>query len=165
MAFAREYMTSPDEAADIVQDVFLELYERYDSLTAHHVNVVAYLFAATKNRCIDRLRRMIVEQESAKRIQEDYLYTLRMKFDSLEIVDDNLFNGEDMERVIEKALLSLPERCRQIIIKHKMEGKKLETVAKELHISPKTAENQITIAYKKLRVILKKYLTLLLYTL
>lgn len=161
ISFAREYVISADDAEDIVQDVFMELFDKYDSLV-DRVNIVAYIFTAIKNRCIDHLRRKIRQQQSTDQIQQEYLLTLRMKFDSLEILDNEIFQEGNVEIIIEKALNTLPERCRHIFIKHKIEGMKLKDIALDLDISPKTAENQMTIAYKKLREELRKYLTLLI---
>lgn len=156
--FAKEYVLSEGDAEDIVQDIFLELYDKYDSLSGR-INLTAYVFTAVKNRCIDHLRHKIVEQEAASRMQEEHVLALRMKFDSLEILDTGLF-GEDMEEALRKALDSLPKQCRAIFIKHKMEGKKQKEVAEEMNLSPKTVENQLTIAYRKLREELKKYMLL-----
>lgn len=161
--FAREYVTSKDDAEDIVQDVFLSLYGKYNSLTyQYQVNLVAYIFTSIKNRCIDLLRKKIKEQESIHYIQEEYLLTIRMKLDSLEVIDNELFKDGGIEHMLEKALNTLPERCRIILIKHKIEGYKQKDIAQELNISIKTVENQLTIAYKKLRAELKNYSPLLI---
>ncbi len=162
--FAREYVISDDDAEDIVQDIFLELINVYTPL-ASRVNIVAYIFTAIRNRCIDHLRRKIIAQESADRIQEEHLLTLQMKFDSLEVLDEQLMQDRDIEQVIEKALQALPERCRQIFILHKIEGKKQKEIAQQLDISVKTVENQVAIAYKKLREELKDYSLLLIFLL
>ncbi|MDR0749034.1 MAG: RNA polymerase sigma-70 factor [Tannerellaceae bacterium] len=154
-SFAREYVIYEADAEDIIQDVFLELYEKYESL-AYRVNIVAYLFTTIRNRCIDHIRHKIIEQESARRIQEEYLLTLRMKINSLEVLHNELFKDGCIECIVENALHTLPERCREIFIMHKIEGKKLREIAEEMSISPKTVENQITIAYKKLRMELQK---------
>jgi RNA polymerase sigma-70 factor (ECF subfamily) len=159
--FSCEYTVSEDDAEDIIQDIFLELYEKFD-LLENRVNMVAYVFTAIKNRCIDHLRHKIVKQETARRMQEEHFLTLRMKFDSLEILEESLFDEEDMEGVIAKALNTLPERCRNIFIKHKIEGKKQKEIARELNISPKTVENQLTIAYRKLHEELKRFSLLFL---
>lgn len=58
---------------------------------------------------------------------------------------------------------SLPEKCREIFIKSKIEGKKQKDIAVEMNISLKTVENQMNIAYKKLKSELKDYLPLLLF--
>jgi RNA polymerase sigma-70 factor (ECF subfamily) len=160
-SFAREYVDSKEDAEDIVQDVFLELYEHY-TLLSNRVNIVAYIFTTVKNRSIDHLRRKIIAQKSADFMQEEYLLTMQMKLHSLEILDDDLFRDDDVEQVVTKALNALPERCRTILIKHKIEGQRQKDIAIELGISAKTVENQLTIAYKKLREELKDYRTLLL---
>lgn len=159
--FAREYVISEDDAEDIVQDIFAEIFDKYISLN-NHVNIVAYIFTTIKNRCIDHLRRKIIEQEASSYLQEEHLLTLRMKIDSLEILNQDLLKEQGVEKVIRKALEALPERCRIILIKHKIEGIKQKEIAKELNISPKTVENQISIAYKKLREQLKDFSILLL---
>jgi RNA polymerase sigma-70 factor (ECF subfamily) len=152
-AFAREYLLSEEDANDVVQDVFVDLYEKYDSLSGR-VNLVAYLFTSLKNRCIDHLRHKMTEREAVNRMQEEYELTLRMKFDSLEILDDEVFGEHTIEKIIEKALAALPERCRVIFVKHKLDGMKQKDIASELGISAKTVENQLTIAYRKIRVAL-----------
>jgi len=158
--FAREYVISEGDAEDIVQDIFMELYEKYDTLYSR-VNMPGYIFTSVKNRCIDHLRRQILSRESVSRMQNEYLLTLQMKFDSLEVLEDDLLKNQNLEEIIDNALNKLPEKCRIIFIKHKMNGMKLREIAEELQLSPKTVENQMTIAYKKLKRELKNYYPLL----
>jgi len=86
-----------------------------------------------------------------------------MKFQSLEAFDEQVFSEPDIETVIQNAIESLPEKCRQIFILHKIEGKNKKTLLQELNISINTVENQMAIAYKKLKEILKDYLPLLIF--
>lgn len=160
--FAREYVLSEEDAENITQDVFLDLYQK-QALLNDQINQVAYLFTSVKNKCIDYLRRKLLEQETAQKLQEELDLSLRMKFDSLESFDTEWGSEQKLEDVIQKALDSLPERCREIFIKSKLEGKKQKEIAEELCISVKTVENQMTIAYKKLKEELKDYLPLLLF--
>jgi RNA polymerase sigma-70 factor (ECF subfamily) len=159
-AFAREYLLSEDDANDVVQDVFVDLYEKYD-LFEGHVNITAYLFTSLKNRCIDVLRRRVVEKEAVNLMQEEFELTMQMKFDSLEILDDGIFDENTVTEILENALATLPERCRTIFVKHRLEGMRQKDIAAELGVSPKTVENQLTIAYRKMREALKPYFTLL----
>ena len=154
-SFAREYLVSESDAEDIVQDIFMELFETYHALSSR-VNLVGYVFTSIKNRCIDLLRRRIAEQEAVSRMQEEYLLTLQIKYDSLEALNDYLFHDTDAEALITKAIDSLPERCRTILICSKLKGMKQKDIAQQLNISIKTVENQITIAYKKLYELLGK---------
>ena len=81
--FARDYVLSDEEAENIAQDVFLEFYQKREEL-GFHINLVAYLFTSVKNKCIDYLRRRLMEQEAAVKMQEEFDLSFRMKFDSLE---------------------------------------------------------------------------------
>lgn len=65
--FALEYVVSEEDAENIVQDVFTELWERKEIL-AYDVNLVALLFTSIKNRCIDLLRHRIVVKEAVNLI-------------------------------------------------------------------------------------------------
>lgn len=160
--FAKEYVISDEDAENIVQDVFMELWEKKEMLTMH-LNLIAYLFTTIKNRCLNHLRHKSVVQETASQLQEEYIITLRMNLDSLEAFDQNLFSEQDIETVISKALDSLSEKCRKIFIMSKIEGKKQKQIATELNISINTVETQMGIAYKKLRTELKDYLPLFIF--
>lgn len=162
--FARDYVLSEEEAENIAQDVFLEFYQKRDSLD-FHINIIAYLFTSVKNKCIDYLRRKLLEQEAAAKMQEEFDLSFRMKFDSLEAFNLEGLSEDNIKNIIEKALESLPERCREIFVMSKIEGKKQKEIVEDLDVSVKTIECQMTIAYKKLREELKNYLPLLLFLL
>ncbi len=86
-----------------------------------------------------------------------------MNLNSLEAFDEDLFSEEDVEKIISRAFDSLSDKCREIFIMSKLEGKKQKQIAEELNISINTIETQMGIAYKKLRVELKDYMTLFLF--
>lgn len=160
--FAKEYVISEEDAENIVQDVFVELWENKEMLNMH-MNLIAYLFTTIKNKCLNHLRHKLVVQDTASKLQEEYTISLRMNLDSLEVFDNNLFSDHDIEKIISRALDALPEKCRAIFIMSKIEGKKHNEIAQELNISINTVGSQIGIAYKKLRTELKDYLPILLF--
>lgn len=152
--FAKEYVVFDEDAENIVQDVFLLLWEKKEVLDIK-VSLTAYLFALVKNKCIDHLRHHIVSEE--------YKKELKAKLYALEQLNYNASSGEDIEEILRNALEKLPERCRGIFVKSRIEGKKYQEIATELNISVNTVENQISIALKKLRIELKDYLPLLIF--
>lgn len=162
--FALEYLIAEEDAENVVQDVFTGLWEKKEILSAD-INLIAFLFTSVKNRCIDLLRHKAVMQEAANTMQEEYRLVLRMKLASLELFDQSVLSNRDIERIITEAIDALPDKCREIFIKSKMEGKKQKEIANELGVSVKTVENQMAIAYKKIKVELKDYLPLLLFLL
>lgn len=162
--FAKEYVISEEDAENIVQDVFVELWENKEMLNMH-MNLIAYLFTTIKNKCLNHLRHKLVVQETASKLQEEYTISLRMNLDSLEAFDNNLFSDQDIEKIISRALDTLSEKCRTIFIMSKIESKKQKEIAQELNISINTIETQMGIAYKKLRIELKDYFPILLFIL
>jgi len=160
--FAQEYVIREEDAENIVQDVFLDLWEQ-NLLLLSHTNLFAYLFTAVKNRCIDFLRHKTIVQKTTDKLQEDYMKALQIKFQSLETFDEQLFSEPDIETVIQNAIESLPQKCREIFILNKIEGKKQKIIAQELNISINTVESQMAIAYKKLKEVLKDHVPLLIF--
>lgn len=162
--FACRYVLFEEDAENIVQDVFMDLWEKKETLTSH-INLMAWLFTSVKNRCIDHLRKQSTKQQTVETLKEEYLTALQMSLDSLEAFDLNLFSEEDIESILTKAIDSLPEKCREIFILSKIKGEKQKIIAQKLNISINTVETQIGIAYKKLREELKDYLPILFFLL
>ncbi|MDR1379980.1 MAG: RNA polymerase sigma-70 factor [Tannerella sp.] len=152
--FAREYVISDEEAENIVQDVFVMLWEKRNALNVQ-ISLTAYLFSLVKNKCIDCLRHEV--------IVNDYKKELAVKLQALEELNHAFSSDEDIERILRDAVGKLPERCREIFIKSRIEGKTLHDIATEMNISANTVKNQLSIALKKLKIELKEYLPLLFF--
>ncbi|MBR1575603.1 MAG: RNA polymerase sigma-70 factor [Bacteroidales bacterium] len=162
-AFAREYVGDVMEAENIVQEVFLQIYQRRKSFP-EDINWVSYLFTAIKNHCLDylknRLRRRTLSYDGYDRQAVD---TLRMQ--ALEQLDVDFPDQNRIQERIEKALSALPDRCRQVFVMNKLEGKKQNDIAAELGISVNTVESQMAKAYKILREELKDCIPILFFLL
>lgn len=152
--FAREYVLSSEDAENIVQDVFLLVWERRKVLDIQ-ISLTAYLFSLVKNKCLDYLRHQVVADE--------YKKDLALKLSALELLNHTLSSEEDVEHVITEAVNKLPERCKLVFLKSRIEGMKYREIANELNISVNTVENQMAIALKKLRVELKDLMGLFLF--
>lgn len=158
--FAQQYVLREEDAENIVQDIFIELWEKKMDFSSF-VNLNGYLYTVLKNRCIDFLRRKVKEQ-SLNNLYKESRLELKLKYESLEGLDIDLLGRPDLDKIIQDAINCLPEKCRLIFIMYKFENKKQKAIAAELNISIKTVESQMAIAYKKLYEALKSYLILLL---
>jgi RNA polymerase sigma-70 factor (ECF subfamily) len=158
--FAKAYVLSEEEAENIVQDVFTELWEKRETWFGY-ANLESYLFVSAKNKCLNFLRHQTVVQESAGIIQEEYVLKLKAGLNSLEVLDLDFLSERNMDEVLEKALDDLPEKCRRIFVMSKIEGRKQKEIATVLNISVNTVETQMGIAYRHLRNRLKDCLLLL----
>ena len=152
--FAKEYVLLEEDTENIVQDIFLMLWEKREVLDIK-VGLGPYLFTLVKNKCLDFLR----HEKIGKEFAEEY----EAKQIALEQLNDTFSSDEDVEKILTAAIHSLPERCRTIFIKSRVEEKKYKEIAEELNISINTVENQMSIALKKLRINLKDYLPLLIF--
>lgn len=160
--FSREYVGSTVDAENVVQDVFIVLWEHRDGLDELR-NVNAYLFRLVKNKCIDFLRHKIRVSDKHCSIQDVEEKEVQLKLYSMERFDENLLSDEVIEELIKKAIDSLPEKCREIFMLSRIEGMKYQEIADQLNLSTNTVSNQISIALKKLKVELKDYLPVLLF--
>ena len=154
--FAKEYVLFDEDAENIVQDVFLLLWEMREVLDIQ-ISLVSYLFALVKNKSLDYLRHKVIADE--------YKQELSAKLTALELLNYSFTSDEEIEQILMTAINKLPERCRQVFLKSRIEGKKNREIANELNLTVSTVENQMTIALRKLRVELKDYLPLLLFLL
>ncbi len=157
-AFAKNYVPANEDAENIVQDVFLTLWERKEEIEISFT-LTTYLFTLVKNRCLNFLRHKLIEEEYNSQMKKE----LGFKLYALEVFDYSYQSEEELQEIIRRALDALPERCREVFIKSRIEGLKYKEISDELGISVNTVENQMVTALRKLRVALKDYLPLLLF--
>ena len=156
--FAKNYISANEDVENIVQDVFLVLWEKKDELELS-CTLTTYLFTLVKNRCLNFLRHKLIEEEYNAQMKEE----LGFKLYALESMEYSYHSEKELQEIIQRALDTLPERCREVFIKSRIEGLKYKEISEELGISVNTVENHIVTALKKLRVELKDYLPLLLF--
>lgn len=150
--FAKEFVVLEEDAENITQDVFTDLWERRDAMD-HIENVNAYLFRLVRNRCLDYLKHKVFEQKYAENVQASFEIELNLKLQSLDRFDvSDISEGNETERLVRDAINSLPKRCRDIFLLSRMKGLKYREISEKLGISVNTVECQMGIALKKLRV-------------
>ena len=161
-AFAKNYVPANEDAENIVHDVFLTLWERKEEIEISFT-LTTYLFTLVKNRYLNFLRHKPRIYTCTERKRNKRILILGFKLYALEAFDYSYQSEEELQEIIRRALDTLPERCREIFIKSRIEGLKYKEISDELGISVNTVENQMVTALKKLRVALKDYLPLLLF--
>lgn len=152
--FAKEFVMSEEDAENITQDVFADLWEKRESMD-HIENINAYLFRLVRNRCLDHLKHKVFEQKYAENVQASFEVELNLKMQSLDRFDVlDIYEGNEMEKLVREAINCLPKKCRAIFLLSRMEGLKYREISERLGISVNTVECQMGIALKKLRVML-----------
>ena len=128
-------------AEELVQDVMLELWRRRETLAADG-SAQAYLFQATRNRVLNHLRHLRIEQRSEPEIRGESSSSPRA---------DSALVHEELDVAVQKAVQALPDRCREVFELSRVHGPKYAEIAKTLGISVKTVEAQMGKALRTLR--------------
>lgn len=150
--FAYRYIYSQQIAEEIVQDVFVRLWQQKDQINIS-TSLSAYLYTAVRNQSINEIKK--------NRIQKYHLTEAHKNVSLTEEIIQENHNEERMKKALDEACKSLPPKCREIFELSRIDGLTYEEIAEYLSISKKTVENQMGIAFNKLRQQLKPLLHLL----
>ena len=137
--YAAALMTDTDEARDIVSDVFERAWQRHATLDDE--NGHAWLYAAVRNACLNRLKHLQVEREHLEAVIE------ATRAD----VADNYRQHEVLLRRAEEIAHNLPEPTRSILRMCYWDKQTYRQVAEHLGISPDTVTKHISKALRTLR--------------
>ena len=135
-------------AEELVQDVMLELWRRRETLAADG-SAQAYLFQATRNRVLNHLRHLKIEQRSEPEIRGESSSTPPADADVVQ---------EELSVAVQRAVQALPDRCREVFELSRVHGLKYAEIAQQLGISVKTVEAQMGKALRTLRERLASWL-------
>lgn len=133
---------------EIVQDIFIYLWEKKESIKIES-SLKSYLLRASKNRSLNYIRNEKTKIEIYSKLNDSDQGTIEMP--------DTVLDSNQLREVINAAIDSLPERCREIFILGKEKSMSYKEISMELGISVKTVEVQMGKALKKLREQLRPY--------
>lgn len=137
--FAHFYCSDEALAKDVVQQVFLKLWESQTDFRKIS-NPKSYLLSAVKNQVLNESRKSQVIQALQSEDQ----------FAANDEVDAALL-GKDLQQQIEALVNALPPKRQYIFRLSREEDKSYKEIAELMDIAPKTVENQIGKALKFLR--------------
>ncbi|MDX1768813.1 RNA polymerase sigma factor [Arenibacter troitsensis] len=141
LIYAYSFTNDYPQAQDIVQNVFLRLWERRQNINIRE-SFQGLLYKSVYNEYIDDYRR----KKSSIIINEAYKLALNYA-----VEDTNYQLVEDKIALIKKEVEHLPPRCKQIFLLSKQDGLTNSEIATYLDISIKTVEYQIAQAYSVIR--------------
>jgi len=153
--FCIRYVENIDEAEEIVQGVFVKLWEKHSEIKITS-SLSSYLHRAVQNSALNHLNRRKILNKYFISQNKDINITFTDPHKTLENIE--------VRQIIMRAILELPEKRREIFELSRFEGMKYKNIAKHLSISVKTVENQMTKALKYLRIVLKDHMPTLILT-
>jgi len=135
---------------DIIQDILVQLWLRRESVAIDCLS--SYLHTAVRYQVFNLIRSGKVKRFFMEQFEEPV---------SSENIDD-LLTEKDLKKLLNERVYSLPAKCREIFLLSRNNHLSNREIAAILNIAPKTVENQLTIAIRRLRLSMKDFLCWLL---
>lgn len=146
-----------EESLDIVQDVFLRVYQKIDTFRGES-SLSTWLHRITVNLCLNWKRRWTRRfrwrhQPLEKEEGGDY-----PELGTSEALPETLYENKELKEIVWKQLEALPEQARAVFVLKEIEGLSYGDIAKVLHIKAGTVSSRLFYAREKLRKGLEKAL-------
>lgn len=135
--FANRILADTDTAEDVVQDCFVQLWQRRDRL--HHIKAIkSYLYSSVKNQCL-------------KQLEQQKRNTAFNEPDKSEPGIEAAVIAAETARELYQFIATLSPALQQIIRLYYLEGKSNREIAQQLQIEPDTVTRQRLRAIMALR--------------
>jgi RNA polymerase sigma-70 factor (ECF subfamily) len=155
-AYAYSLVNDWDNAEELVQSLFLKLWERND-WTGIHTSVKSYLYKSVYHESLNLIRR--------KKVHLRYQALTMATMENQTGDASEKLKLSEVEIHLAKALSKLPEKCCAIFHLSRFEELKYQQIADQLNISIKTVETHMVKALKILRKEMAEFLPVTLFLL
>ncbi len=140
--FALKYFRNESDAEELVQEVFVKVWENRQTLKSE-LTFKSYLFTIALNQIRKHFNKKATSLRYLESIQNE------SEFIDYQAVNDD--NYESALQQINQIIEQMPPRRREIFTKSKLEGKSSKEIAAELNISAGTVDNQVSDALRFIR--------------
>jgi RNA polymerase sigma-70 factor, ECF subfamily len=144
-AFVDSYVRSPEVTDEIIQDLFLRIWQHRDMWECSG-SLGGYLFRAARNRAISHIRHERIGAAFRERVTREDLDS-----SSTPEQADASVENDDLARAIDRAIGLLPPRCREAFVLIRRHHLTYAEAAAVMQLSVKTVEVQMGRAYAVLR--------------
>jgi RNA polymerase sigma-70 factor (ECF subfamily) len=145
--FAYDRLQDTKQSQDIVQDIFVSLWERKAELAVENLN--AYLYASVRYRILK-----LVDTEQAR----DHFFASLQHLNPSGSSADNSVISTELLNAYNTLVNKMPRQRRKILQLRYDEGLKTREIAELLGISQKTVQNQLLNSYQEIRSLLSRVL-------
>ena len=146
MAYAR--VRSKEVTEEIVQDLFVNLWDKRTALSIN--NMSSYLYIAIKHKVLNFIESQLVHQK-----YWDYHKTFILR---QEDATERTVEYNELLEVIEERMGSLPEKSQKVFRLNRLEGRSISETADILKLSRKATQYHLTRSLKEMRLHLKDYI-------
>lgn len=149
-AIILRFVDNMDDAQDIAQEVFLQIYRSLPSFQPDHLK--AWVGRITTNKAIDWQRK---KQRRVQEYELSDIDVVKPLADSFPNPEED-FISREREDCLRGLCSSLPDRYRTVLVKYHFQDKSYQQIAREEGISVKTVETRLYRARKLLRQLWKE---------
>lgn len=135
-------------AEEIVQDVFLKIWQHRDGLNPN-LSFKSYVFTITRNLIFN----LISKIKYNRKLKEEVFYKSQKLYNPIE----DKITEADYEMIKSRAIEKLPPKRKIIFEMSRNEAKSYEEISKELNISLSTVKGQMSKALASIRDYLQKH--------
>jgi RNA polymerase sigma-70 factor (ECF subfamily) len=147
LLFAKKYVGDDTQSEDIVQEVFIALWNDASKINIH-TSLKSYLYSTVRNTAINYLEKKAVEEKRKGK----FLFPE----DNFTQQDENIALTQDVYHHIHNAIKSLPKKSREVIMMS-MNEMSIADIQDELNVSKNTIKSHKRRAFAMLREELKKH--------
>ena len=156
-SFSFKIIKEEDLAKDLVQNVFIKIWEYPSSLNIE--NPESFLYQMVRNACLNFIRHLKVVDNLKSMVKDQYLGE-ELYYIDLVGNQPYLLIEKELEGKIMEVMNSLPEKCLAVFRMSRIDGMKNREIAEQLGISLKAVEKHISKALKTYRDNFSEYLPL-----
>ena len=154
-SLALKIVKKQKDAEEILQNVFMQIWEKASFFNVEKGNVYAWIVTMTRNKSIDKLRSKSYKADSMnlslkEELASDINYQKKLTFDSAVAIERTEF--------VKKALEQLTDEQRHIIELAYFEGLTQNEISEEINIPVGTVKTRMRQAMTKLRETLSDYI-------
>lgn len=153
--FAYSFSISREDAEEVVQDTFVKLWRKRDTIDLQK-SVDVFIFVIAKNLVLNKIKQYSTNRDHLKRY-----------FSGLGTITDNSLeeklNFKEIESIINDIIEELPEKRREIFKLNRFKGLTYLEIAELLEISPGTVEKQMKKALETIHEKFNLYYKLFLF--
>jgi len=143
-----------DEASDLVQDVFLTLWQKRTHIT-FSTSLSSYLYTSVRNRVFDLL--------SHQKVISKYAEAIGLFMEQGVSITDEMIREKELAAIIEREVAALPPKMQEVFRLSREEELSYKEIAQKMNITEQTAKLQVHNAVKTLRLKIGSFLSAILF--
>jgi RNA polymerase sigma-70 factor (ECF subfamily) len=153
--YAEHIIGNSMEAEEIVCNLFVRIWEKREQLPVR-TSMESYIVSAVHHEAVNYLKHAEVEERYREKVQYQLKYLDLLNPEGADTPLTDMLEKE-MNELIDKAVQTLPQQCREVFVLHMMDGLSYEEVAVKLNVTVNTVRTQITRGMKKMRCALSPF--------